>query len=102
MVSVRSEKKTILDLAYRGCYGIDLMYISFYGYSTKQFIQKKKKLRVVFFKQGQMHLVSLPVVEGENVIVSLGVLLPGRGTSYLQFLSLNNSLSNQDDNFLLH
>lgn len=49
-----------------------------------------------------MNLVSLPVVEGENVIVSLGVLLPGRGTSYLQFLSLNNSLSNQDDNFLLH
>ena len=49
-----------------------------------------------------MRLVSLHVVEGENVIVNLGVLLPGRGISYLQFLSINIGLVNQEDNVLPH
>lgn len=54
MVSVRSEKKkNILDLAYRGCYGIDLMYISFYGYSTKQFIQKKRSSESFSLNRGK-------------------------------------------------
>lgn len=41
-------------------------------------MKEEKKLRVVFFKKGQMKLVGLCSGEGGNVSVKLGVLLPGR------------------------